>query len=213
MRHYLLCSFLCLSVSGCHPKSKPTLVLLGDSITHGMVPPCDDGIKVSAMKLLGRGCAGMFDVRKELPGYNVIVLGFNGRRTDQLEKDTFQGAHGEDHVAEVLALHPATVVLMAGTNDLRVGVAPSTATANLSKIRERLSAQVPTVLVANLPYLTEVSHSTVREFNAHCGAAVDYFDALDAGDRQELQLFIDGIHPNGAGYRAMFPALKTALNR
>lgn len=211
---------LCLSLVGCHHESKPTVVLLGDSITFGMETPCEHGkssllrdVKFSALKIVGRGCAGLFDIHKELPEYNVVVMGYPGRRTDQLWNDSFQGAHGEDHVAEALALHPSTVILMIGTNDMRVHVQPSVAIRNLQAIKRRLSAQIPRVLVANIPYLTEASHEAITQFNAASGAQIDYFSALDSRDAQNTALFVDGIHPNRDGRRKMLAALIRVLTR
>lgn len=138
---------------------------------------------------------------------------------------------------DVVALAPAAVVLLAGTNDLRVYVgdpaAPATADAVLARLRRNVTAMadiaqargIALVLCAIPPIGTDSARlardpATLRRANAWLREFAsarklhfaDYHAALaDAGGTLPERLSADGLHPNAEGYRLMLARVEAAL--
>jgi hypothetical protein len=89
---------LLLSLTACRTERKPTIVLLGDSITSGEEPICERDryvrpithfVKKTIKAALNKqACSESFDISKALPQYNFIVMGYHDARSDQLLVDT-----------------------------------------------------------------------------------------------------------------------------
>lgn len=134
--------------------------------------------------------------------------------------------------ADVLALRPRAVHIMAGTNDVAGNTGPTT----LQDIKNNLMAMVAlaraqgvAVFVASIPpaaafdwrpgldprpFITELN-SWLRGYAAEQGLAyLDYHAAL-ADDNAALRSAFgnDGVHPNRAGYAAMRRVLETVASK
>jgi acyl-CoA thioesterase I len=137
--------------------------------------------------------------------------------------------------ADVIALQPEAMVILAGTNDLARGVAISTIKNNLTMIGSLAEqAGIKPIFSSILPvsdYHKDVNPNyervpdrppeKIRELNAWlatmCKARgfryLDYFTAMvDADGYIRADLADDGLHPNGEGYKIMAPLAQAALD-
>lgn len=134
---------------------------------------------------------------------------------------------------DVIALEPAVLVLLAGTNDISENTGPITlqqVEGNIESITELASVHgIRVVLSTLLPVTDAHGEQTrrrppekIRELNAwirgHCAAGhctlLDYAPAM-AGDDGLLrpELSNDGLHPNDAGYAVMEPLAQAAIEQ
>jgi lysophospholipase L1-like esterase len=138
---------------------------------------------------------------------------------------------------DVIALKPAVVVILAGTNDIAGNTGPMTVEeteGNLMSMAELAKANgIKVVLSSLLPVCDYIKPQTERrppakildinkwmkQYAAANGFVyLDYFSAAvdDAGFFKK-ELTIDGLHPNDAGYAVMAPfadkAIEAALSR
>jgi acyl-CoA thioesterase-1 len=134
--------------------------------------------------------------------------------------------------ADVIALHPAMVHIMAGTNDIAGNAGPETmqdlqnnmvamvALAKANHIRVVLASVPPAGRFAWRPALRPVPQ--IRAFNAwlkryaqETGATfVDYYPLMATPEgAMQPGLTIDGVHPNAAGYAAIKPLSTSATAR
>lgn len=155
------------------------------------------------------------------PGKPYIGRGISGQTTPQMLVRFRQ---------DVIDLHPAVVVILAGTNDIAGNTGPST----LEMIEENLMSMVElaqangirVVLSSVLPARDYPWHrglepaGKIVALNAwmkayaagHDAVFLDYHSAM-ADERQGLRaaLTSDGVHPNEAGYRVMAPLAEQAI--
>lgn len=132
--------------------------------------------------------------------------------------------------ADVVALHPAVVHIMAGTNDLASNTGPSRPEDfknNIRAMTEIAQANGIAVVLASIPpaaafpWRPEVEPAPIiAELNAWLEryaaendlVFVDYTDALsDLSGAMKLEFSGDGVHPNADGYAAMRPLTLAAL--
>ncbi|MGA9592927.1 MAG: SGNH/GDSL hydrolase family protein [Candidatus Acidiferrales bacterium] len=131
---------------------------------------------------------------------------------------------------DVIALRPAVVVILAGTNDIAGNTGPTSIEAiegNLESMAELARASgIRVVLSSVLPVFDypwrrglqpapkiAALNSWIKDY---CGKArcvyLDYFSAM-ADERQGLPaaLSLDGVHPNQAGFAIMEPLAEAAI--
>ena len=155
------------------------------------------------------------------PGKPYVGRGIGGQTTPQMLVRFRQ---------DVIALKPAVVVILAGTNDLAGNTGPSTLEmiednlmsmtelARANGIRVVLSSVLP---VYDYPWRPGLEPAPkIRALNAwmkayaeRAGAVyLDYHTAM-ADERQGLRgdLTYDGVHPTEAGYRVMAPLAERAI--
>jgi lysophospholipase L1-like esterase len=156
------------------------------------------------------------------PGRGYIGRGIAGQATPELLWRFQQ---------DVLDLHPRTVVLLGGTNDIvLIGryIGPNETRANLEKMVQLAQQRgIRVVLCSLLPvayagsYRQSRATTQIKALNAwlrgyaeqHQLAYVDYFDALAGPDGSLPPAFSpDGLHPNLAGYRIMERLLQQTLD-
>jgi lysophospholipase L1-like esterase len=192
---------LCLTACGNSDEEAPLTVFDGDSITWAW------------------GVAGYADPLITDLVLNSVDVGVGGTTCLELE-----AVFNED----VLALHPATLVLECGTNDIRYNL--SNDTGPLFRMIEMAQKARVRVVVATLPpntgwpLLTEGypqqgealyalwNKEILDGARSYGYAVVNYNLALSIKGEQNSALFLsDGTHPDIAGYRVMWTALKPVL--
>ena len=155
------------------------------------------------------------------PGKPYFGRGISGQTTPQMLVRFRQ---------DVIALKPAVVVILAGTNDIAGNTGPSTLEmiednlmsmtelARANGIRVVLSSVLP---VFDYPWKRGLEpapkivalNAWIKAYAARAGVVyLDYHSAM-ADDRQGLRadLTTDGVHPNEAGYRMMAPLAERAI--
>lgn len=157
------------------------------------------------------------------PGKPYIGRGIGGQTTPQM----LVRFH-----ADVVALKPAVVVILAGTNDIAGNTGPSTnemiqdnikAMTNIAKanrIRVVLSSILPVYDYPWRPGLQPAPrivalNAWMKSYAASVGAVyLDYHSAMkDERDGLRAGLGDDGVHPNEAGYRIMATLADSAIAR
>ena len=136
--------------------------------------------------------------------------------------------------ADVIALQPAVVVILAGTNDLARGVPFDTIKNNLAMIASLAAAHgITPVFASVLPvndhhkqndpnYARSVLRPPrdilslnrwIRDFCTERGLIyLDYHSKMtDAEGQLRAELAKDGLHPNGEGYKVMGPLAQSAI--
>jgi lysophospholipase L1-like esterase len=165
------------------------------------------------------GWARFFDA--EFPGKPYINRGISGQTTPQMLVRFRQ---------DVIALQPAAVVILAGTNDIAGNTGPSTLEmiednlvsmvelAKANHIRVVLSSVLPVFDYPWKPGLEPAPkivalNSWLRRYAAaHDVVYLDYHTAMaDARSGMRDGISTDGVHPNEAGYRIMAPLVERAI--
>jgi lysophospholipase L1-like esterase len=187
---------------------QPRVVFIGDSITGFWVQPR----------------FGSF-----FPGKPYIGRGIRGQTTAQMLV-RFR--------ADVIALKPKAVVILAGTNDIAANTGPTTdediqfnlaSMTDLAKahgIKVVLSSLTPTgayhTAPGEVPQTTTRPMVRIRAINdwmkqyaaANGHVYLDYFAAMvDASGLMKTELTADDLHPNAAGYAIMAPLAQAAIDR
>ncbi|MEP6832191.1 MAG: SGNH/GDSL hydrolase family protein [Gemmatimonas sp.] len=155
------------------------------------------------------------------PGKPYVGRGISGQTTPQMLVRFRQ---------DVIALKPAVVVILAGTNDIAGNTGPSTLEMiedNLASMSELAEANgIRVVLCSVLPVFDYpwkpgiepapkiiALNSWIRAYaKAHKAQYADFHTAM-ADTRQGLpkELAADGVHPNLAGYKIMGPIVEQAI--
>jgi len=138
--------------------------------------------------------------------------------------------------ADVIDLKPASVLILAGTNDLARGVPISTITNNLIMISDLADYHKTKVIFASILPVSDYHQDQdpnyeqtarrppdqIRALNAwlqkFCQSRgytyLDYFSSLvDSAGFLRAELADDGLHPNSAGYRVMAPLAQAAIDK
>ena len=163
--------------------------------------------------------AGYFD--SMFPGKPYVGRGISGQTTPQMLVRFRQ---------DVIALNPAVVVILAGTNDIAGNTGPST----LAMIEDNLISMVElaeangigVVLSSVLPVydyrwrpglepagkIVELN-AWLKEYASNRDVVYLDYHTVMADERQGLrsELSEDGVHPNEAGYRIMVPLVEVAI--
>lgn len=204
---------------------------------------------------LGRYATANAELAAPKPGERRVVF-FGDSITDNWSKANFGGFFpGKPYVnrgigghttgqmlvrfrADVIALRPRAVVILAGTNDISGNSGPTTPAAiqdNLTSMAELARANgIKVILASILPISDDVKdkngvlipHSaarppaTINAMNDWLAAFckknkhvyLDYFKAM-ADERGMLKTALthDGLHPNAAGYALMAPLAEKAI--
>jgi lysophospholipase L1-like esterase len=156
------------------------------------------------------------------PGKPYLNRGISGETTPQMLVRFRQ---------DVVNLHPETVVILAGTNDIAGNTGPSTPEmieANFKGMVEIAKANGIRVILASVlpaagypwrPSVTGVPQ-TIEALNAwlkdYCAQEkltyLDYWTAMAGPDGgMKMGISKDGVHPNAAGYAIMQPMAEAAI--
>lgn len=130
---------------------------------------------------------------------------------------------------DVIALKPAVVQIMAGTNDIAGNIGPMTPAqtqANIMSMAELARANGIRVILASIPPADHfpwrpglatapkiaAMNIWLKDYAARTGATyADYWSALHDGQALRKSLTYDGVHPNKAGYAVMTPVAQAAI--
>lgn len=134
--------------------------------------------------------------------------------------------------ADVIALRPKVVVILAGTNDIAGNTGPTTLEAiedNLTSMAELAEANgIRVVLASVLPVVDypwrpclnpagkiAALNAWIRGYcSRHERVFLDYYSALvDEKGGLKAEFTFDGVHPNEAGYRVMAPLADQAIGQ
>lgn len=169
---------------------------------------------------MGDSITDGWPLAEAFPGKPYVNRGISGQTTAQMLVRMYP---------DVVALQPAAMVLLAGTNDIAANNGPQT----LDMIQQNLVAMVElaqvhhinVVLCAVMPISGKQSehrppadilrlNAWLKEYAAKTGSAyVDYHAAVvDAQGEFRNGYSDDGLHPNARGYQLMKAALSTALD-
>jgi lysophospholipase L1-like esterase len=159
---------------------------------------------------------------EQFPGKPYVGRGISGQTTPQMLVRFRQ---------DVVALKPAVVIILGGTNDIAGNTGPSSTAMiadNLRSMTEIAQANgIRVVLASVLPVFDYpwkrglAPADTIVRLNRWMKAYADSVGAtyLDfhtpmADERQGLraELTRDGVHPNAAGYRVMAPLAESAIS-
>jgi lysophospholipase L1-like esterase len=133
---------------------------------------------------------------------------------------------------DVVDLHPAVVVILAGTNDIAEKTGPMTPEATLDDFRAMLEmarANGIKVVVGSIPPADDFPWNKglepapkIKAMNAKLEAWcksegvvwVDYYSALtDEKGAMKPGLSLDGVHPTPAGYALMTPLAEAGIKK
>lgn len=132
--------------------------------------------------------------------------------------------------ADVVALRPSVVVILAGTNDIAGNTGPSTVgmiADNIKSMAEIARANdIEVVISSVLPVfdypwkpglnpsgkIIELNQILKTYADEHGLVYLDYFTAMvDERNGMKPEFAPDGVHPNEAGYRVMAPLAEAAI--
>jgi lysophospholipase L1-like esterase len=158
---------------------------------------------------------------QQFPGKPYVGRGISGQTTPQMLVRFRQ---------DVIALKPAVVVLLAGTNDIAGNTGPSTLemiedniasmadNARANGIRVVLASVLP---VADYPWKKGLEpaekivslNAWIKAFAERTGAAYADFHTAMSDEHHGMREGIsrDGVHPNDAGYAIMAPVIERAI--
>lgn len=155
------------------------------------------------------------------PGKPYVGRGISGQTTPQMLVRFRQ---------DVIALRPAVVVILAGTNDIAGNTGPATLEmiqdnitsmvelAHANGIRVVLSSVLPAYGYPWKPVLRPAGkivdlNERLKKFAAAKGVVYLDFHSAMADERQGLrrEFSVDGVHPDEPGYRAMAPLVERAI--
>jgi len=173
----------------------------------------------------GDSITDIWRLNEYFPGRDFVNRGISGQVTGEMLGRM---------KADVLDLHPAAMLVLAGTNDIARGTPLSTIENNLVMMADLADAyKVKPMFASVLPVsdyhkdqnprneMTKTRPpATILELNrwieGFCKqrnyAYVDYFPALvDSAGQMNADLADDGLHPNAAGFRIMAPIAMAAI--
>ncbi len=158
---------------------------------------------------------------KEFMGKPYVGRGISGQTTPQMLVRFRQ---------DVIALHPAAVLILAGTNDIAGNTGPSTPEmiegnlmsmvelARANGIQPVLSSVLPAYDYPWRPGLQPAPkivalNAWMKDYAARNHVVyLDYWSAMaDARQGLRPELTTDGVHPNEAGYEIMAPLAERAI--
>jgi len=183
----------------------PRVVLMGDSITEGW-----------------RGAPNGPETGAFFPGKLYVNRGISGQTTPQMLLRFRQ---------DVIALRPAVVVLLAGTNDIAGNTGETTLEAiednfatmcelaRLHGIRVVLASVLPAADypwrpgLRPAPKIAALNHWLRAYAAANHHIYLDYFTPMSTpAGALRPELTADGVHPNHAGYELMAPLLQQSID-
>ncbi len=156
------------------------------------------------------------------PGKSYLGRGITGQSTDQMLWRFQQ---------DVINLHPSTVVILGGSNDVVLTerkIPFKQTTANIQSMVELGQRHHIRVILCSLPpvshypepkqaHFSEEIRTINRWLKAYAASQnityVDYYNAMvDETGTMKNSLSVDGLHPNATGYSVMEPLAQKAID-
>ena len=192
---------------------------------NAKLPP--PAAKENRVVFFGDSITDIWHLENYFPNKPYINRGIGGQTTPQMLVRFRQ---------DVIDLHPAVVVILAGTNDIAGNTGPmrnEDIEANYATMAELLHAHgIRLVFSSVLPvhdytpkskdFFAQRPGGRILELNkwlkAYCAehkiVYLDYFSAMvDDKGKLKADLAEDGLHPNDAGFKLMAPLAETAIAR
>jgi lysophospholipase L1-like esterase len=175
----------------------------------------------------GDSITDIWKLDESFPGKHYINRGIGGQTTPQMLVRFRQ---------DVLDLHPAVVVVLAGTNDIAGNTGPESleqVTGNYASLAELARASGIRVVFSSVMPINNYNAAALRFFlqrspekilalndwlKKYCSANgivyLDYFSAMvDERGMLKKDLSEDGLHPNPAGFAVMSPLAQAAIDK
>jgi lysophospholipase L1-like esterase len=167
---------------------------------------------------LGDGATEFWRMNEYFTGRDFVNRGIAGQTTGQVLSR---------FLADVVALRPLSVIVLAGSEDLAQGITPSAIADNLVMIGDVAKAHSVIPMFASLlpvggeaaktrtPAAIQKMNSWIRDYCIRESFIyIDYYKAMaDEKGMMKADLSDDGVNPNARGYRAMSPLLLDGLER
>ena len=167
---------------------------------------------------LGDSTTDQWRLNEYFTGQDFVNRGIAGQTTTQILAR---------FLADVVALRPQGVVVLAGSNDIASGMTPSAIADNLVMMGDVAKAHsVQPVFAALLPASGEAAKARTPEaiqkvnnwMRDYCIREnfifIDYYTAMaDEKGMMKADLSDDGLNPNARGYRVMSPILLDGIQR
>jgi lysophospholipase L1-like esterase len=171
---------------------------------------------------MGDSITDAWKLAQYFPDKPYVNRGISGQTTPQMLVRVFP---------DVVALKPAAMIVLAGTNDIAGNTGSSTLTMiedNLQAITELAQAHGIKVILCSLTPVSDYARKQtpqrppadilklnewIREYAARANAVfADYYAALVDEDGMLKQGFSgDGLHPNDKGYALLVPVAEAAI--
>lgn len=174
---------------------------------------------------LGDSITDGWDLKRDFPGKPYVNRGISGQTTPQMLVRMYP---------DVIDLHPAALIMLAGTNDISANTGPET----LKMIEENIQAitelaqhhHIKVILCAVMPVSDYTKNkqtvhrppADILKLNAWMRAYADevravfadYYSATVDGQGMLKEGFSeDGLHPNVKGYALMAPVAAAAIEK
>jgi len=175
----------------------------------------------------GDSITDFWRLNEYFPGSDYINRGIAGQTTGEML---------QRFLADVIAVRPQAVLILAGTNDLARGIPVAAIESNYQALATFAFAYGVKVIFASVTPVSDYHKDQnpayertpgrpperIRELNdwlkAYCAkqgyAYVDYYSSLvDANGQLIADMGDDGLHPNAKGYRVMGPLAFAAIQK
>lgn len=174
----------------------------------------------SPLVLIGDSITAQWSSNADFRELGWIEKGIPGQNSHEIEQ-RFE--------SDVLELHPISVHILAGTNDLYPGWVPQNTYSALGDMISRAKTANIKVYIGTVPPWGQgsvaatldpdyIAHSErVVQLNSWIRAqsgveVIDYYKLLvDKNSFYQAAMTNDGVHPNNAGFRTMTPVLQSLV--
>jgi lysophospholipase L1-like esterase len=167
---------------------------------------------------LGDSATDLWRLNEYFSGKDFVNRGIAGQTTNQILAR---------FLADVVALRPLGVIVLAGSDDIAQGMSPSATADNLVMIGDVARAHMVQPIFASLlpasgeaaktrtPEAIQKVNNWIRDYCIRENFIyVDYYSAMaDGKGMMKADLSDDGVNPNARGYRAMSPLLLDGIQR
>ncbi len=167
---------------------------------------------------LGDSATDLWRLNEYFGGRDFVNRGIAGQTTNQILAR---------FLADVVALRPTAVIVLAGGTDISAGITPSAIADNLVMMGDVAKAHAVEPVFASLlpasgeaakirtPEAIQKVNSWIRDYCIRENYIyIDYYAAMaDAKGMMKAELSDDGLNPNARGYRVMSPLVLDGIER
>jgi lysophospholipase L1-like esterase len=167
---------------------------------------------------LGDSATDLWRLNEYFTGKDFVNRGIAGQTTNQILAR---------FLADVVALRPSAVIVLAGGSDISAGMTPSAIADNLVMMGDVAKAHSVQPIFASLlpasgdaaktrtPEAIQKVNTWIRDYCIRENYIyIDYYSAMaDAKGTMKADLSDDGLNPNARGYRVMSPLVLDGIER